>query len=152
MEFKLYRQEENDRYRLIAEIKDDRFKTSPGITILSLAPTNPELAIGRYRWQVVLVCDPSHPSSNLFAESELEVVSLPPELKTQLAKTSDPLDRALLYNRAGFWYDALGIAIALSSSSDSGLKDPRLSLLDKVTLNDTERQIVQSSAVRLMQR
>lgn len=152
MKFRLYRQEENNRYRLISEIKDDRFKTSPGITILSLASTNPELAIGLYRWQVVLVCDPSHPSSNLFAESELEVVSQPPELKTQLAKTSDPLSQASLYERAGFWYDALGIAILSSSNSDSGLKDLRLSLLDKVTLNNTERQIVQSSAVQLIQR
>ena len=56
MEFRLYRQE-NDRYQLVKEIKDDQFKTSPGITVLSLAQMAPELSIGKYRWQVVLVCD-----------------------------------------------------------------------------------------------
>jgi Domain of Unknown Function (DUF928) len=155
MEFRLYAQDENNRYKLIREIKGDRFKTSPGIMVLSLAQTNPELAIGRYRWQVVLICDRSHPSSNLFAESELEVVPMPVELKTQLEKTSDLFSQASLYARSGFWYDALGIAIASSggnTDSNSGLKDPRLSLLDKVTLNNTERQIVQNSAVHLIKR
>jgi Domain of Unknown Function (DUF928) len=155
MEFRLYAQDENNRYKLIKEIKDDRFKTSPGITVLSLPQTTPELAVGRYRWQVVLVCDRSHPSSNLFAEADLEVVPMPLELKTQLDKTLDPLSQASLYARSGFWYDALGIAIASSGSNtdnNSGLKDPRLSLLDKVTLNNTERQIIQNSAVHLIQR
>jgi Domain of Unknown Function (DUF928) len=155
MEFRLYVQEENNRYRLIKEIKDDRFKTSPGIMVLSLAQTTPELAIGRYRWQIVLVCDRSHPSSNLFAESELEVVPMPLDLRTQLEKTPDPFSQASLYAQANFWYDALRIAIASSGSNtgnNSGIKDPRLSLLDKVTLNNNERQIIQNSAVHLMQR
>jgi hypothetical protein len=151
MEFRLYLKEENNRYKPIAQIEDDDFKSSPGITVFSLPQTNPELAIGRYRWQVILLCDPSHPSSNLFAEAELEVVPMPPELKAQLEKTSDPLDRASLYQQAGFWYDALGMA-ALSGTSDSGLKDRRLSLLDRVMLNTTERAIVQNSAVHLIPR
>jgi hypothetical protein len=151
MEFRLYLKEKNNRYKAIAQIKDDSLKTSPGINVLSLPQTTPELAKGRYRWQVVLVCDPSHPSSNLFAEAELEVVPLPPALKTQLAKTSDPLDRALLYQQAGFWYDALEMAIA-SDSNHSGLKDRRLTLFDKVTLNNIERQILQNSAVHFKQR
>lgn len=150
MEFKLYRQE-NDRYRLIKEIKDEQFKTAPGIMVLSLAQTTPELAIGRYRWQVVLVCDRSHPSSNLFAESELEVVPLPADLKTRLEKTRDRFSQVLLYAQANFWYDALGSALVLSGNN-TALKDPRLSLLDKVTLNNTERQLLQDSKIHSMQR
>jgi Domain of Unknown Function (DUF928) len=150
MEFRLYRQE-NNRYRLVKEIKDEQFKTSPGIMVLSLNQTTPELAIGRYRWQVVLVCDRSHPSSNLFAESELEVVPLPLDLKTRLEKTRDRFSQASLYAQANFWYDALGSAIGLSDNN-TGLKDPRLSLLDKVTLNNTERQLLQNSTIHRIQR
>ena len=150
MEFRLYRQE-NNRYRLIKEIKDEQFKTAPGIMVLSLAQTTSELAIGRYRWQVVLVCDRSHPSSNLFAESELEVVPLPADLKTRLEKTRDRFSQASLYAQANFWYDALGTTI-VPSDNNAALKDPRLSLLDKVTLNNIERQLLQNSKIHSIQR
>lgn len=151
MEFRLYAQTENNRYKLVKEIKDDRFKTVPGVMVLSLAQTTPALAIGRYRWQVSLVCDRSHPSSNLFAESEIEVVSIPLDLKTRLEKTPDPFSQASLYAQANFWYDALGTAIS-SSGNNAGLKDPRLSLLDKVALSSTERQLVQDSKIHSIQR
>jgi Domain of Unknown Function (DUF928) len=151
MEFRLYAQAENNRYKLVKEIKDDLFKTVPGVMMLSLTQATPELAIGRYRWQVSLVCDRSHPSSNLFAESELEVVPIPLDLKARLEKTPDRFSQASLYAQANFWYDALGTAIS-SSGHNAGLKDPRLSLLDKVALSSTERQLVQDSGVHLMQR
>jgi Domain of Unknown Function (DUF928) len=151
IEFRLYSQEENNRYKLVKEIKDDRFKTVPGVMMLSLAQATPELAIGRYRWQVALVCDRSHPSSNLFAESELEVVPMPLDLKAQLQKTLDPVSQASLYAQANFWYDALGAAMS-TSNNNAGLKDPRLSLLDKVTLSNIERQLVQSSKIYSIQR
>jgi Domain of Unknown Function (DUF928) len=75
MEFRLYAKEADNRYRLVKEIEDDQFKSAQGINVLSLSPkTMPDLAIGRYRWQVVLVCDRQRPSSNLFASTEIEVV------------------------------------------------------------------------------
>jgi hypothetical protein len=75
MEFRLYMQSPDGQYTLIKEIKDDQFKPDPGITVLSLLnQTTPELAIGKYRWQVILVCDRQRPSSNLFASAETEVV------------------------------------------------------------------------------
>lgn len=151
MEFRLYAQAENNRYKLLKEIKDDRFKTVPGVMMLSLAQITPELAIGRYRWQVALVCDRSHPSSNLFADSELEVVPIPLDLKARLAKTSDLFSQASLYAQANFWYDALGTAIG-SSSNNTALKDLRFSLLEKVALNKTERQLLQDSKIHLIQR
>lgn len=76
MEFRLYVKEADNRYRLIKEVKDDQFKSKQGINVLSLSPqTMPDLAIGRYRWQVILVCDRQRPSSNLFASAEIEVVA-----------------------------------------------------------------------------
>ena len=151
IEFRLYAQVENNRYRLVKEIKDDQFKASPGITVLSLSQPTPELTIGKYRWQVVLVCDRARPSSNLFAESELEVVPLPADLKTRLEKTRSRVSQASLYAQANFWYDSLETAIG-SSDSNIELKDPRLSLLDKITTNDTERQVLQDSKIHSVQR
>jgi Domain of Unknown Function (DUF928) len=75
MEFRLYAKEADNQYRLVKEIKDDQFKSAQGVNVLSLSPkTMPDLAIGRYRWQVILVCDRQRPSSNLFASAEIEVV------------------------------------------------------------------------------
>jgi Domain of Unknown Function (DUF928) len=75
MEFRLYAKEADNKYRLVKEIKDDQFKSAQGVNVLSLSPkTMPDLAIGRYRWQVILVCDRQRPSSNLFASAEIQVV------------------------------------------------------------------------------
>ena len=147
MEFRLYAQE-NNRYKLIKEIKDDSFKSAAGITVLSLAQSTPELAVGRYRWQVELICDRSHPSGNLFAESELEVVSIPAALKTQLEKTRDRAMQVSVYARANFWYDAMSLAITPAD----GLKASRLSLFDKIATNNTEQQLLKESSIYSVQR
>lgn len=148
MEFRLYAQTENNRYQLI---KEEQFQSSRGIMVMTLNQTVPELAIGKYRWQVVLVCDLARPSSNLFATSEIEVVSVPADLKTRLGQTSDRKAQALLYAQANFWYDALGAAIN-SSNRNTALKDLQLSLLDRMTLNNAERQLLQDSAIHPIQR
>ena len=148
MEFRLYAQTDNNRYQLI---KEEQLQSSPGIIAMPLNQTTPELKIGKYRWQVVLVCDRDRPSSNLFATSEIEVVPVPADLKTRLGQTSDRMSQASLYAQANLWYDALGTAIA-SSSRNSALKDSRLALLDKMALDSTERQLLQNSAVHSVQR
>lgn len=148
MEFRLYAQTQNDRYQLI---KEEQFQSSPGIMVMTLNQIMPELAIGKYRWQVVLVCDRARPSSNLFATSEIEVVPLPRDLKTQLEQTRGPLSQASIYAQANFWYDALGTAIN-SPIRKTALKDSRLSLLDKMTLNNTEQQLLQESTIHSIQR
>jgi len=63
--------------------------------VLSLSKSNLELSTGkRYRWQVELVC-PSHPpSSNLFAESEIEVVPI----QAKLRQHPDQLNRRHIYS------------------------------------------------------
>jgi hypothetical protein len=51
---RLYEQE-NNRFKLVKEIKGESFKTSPGIMVLSPSDSTPELTVGkRYRWQVEL--------------------------------------------------------------------------------------------------
>lgn len=149
MEFRLYGQTENGQYQLVKEIKDKQFKSSPGITVLSWNQTAPELAIGKYRWQVVLVCNSDRPSSNLFATSEIEVIPIPASLKTRLEQTRDPIAKSSIYAEANLWYDAIGISIASSSSAP---KSSHWSLFDRMTLNDTEQQLLRQSKVNLIQR
>jgi len=59
IEFRLYEHDlSNDTFKLVKEIKDEGFKSSPGIMVLSLSKSNLELSTGkRYRWQVELVCN-----------------------------------------------------------------------------------------------
>jgi Domain of Unknown Function (DUF928) len=110
MEFRLYAQSTDNRYILIKEIKDEPFKTAPGINLLTFAPTTPELPIGRYRWQVVLICDRNRPSSHLFATADVEIVK---------------------------------------SSVDSPAPSQKIA---KMTLNDTERQLLEKSEIHPIER
>jgi len=72
-------------------------ENSPGITTFTLSNDEPGLAVGRYYWQVALLCDLAHPSEDLVAGTEIEVVSA----------ASDP---------ANVWYDVF--SQTLSSRGD----------------------------------
>lgn len=153
IEFRLYEHDlTNDTFKLVKEIKDEGFKSSPGIMVLSLSKSNLELSTGkRYRWQVELVCNPSHPSSNLFAESEIEVVPIQAKLRTQLSGTPDQLNRADIYTQANLWYDALGTVLTPRGDSTS-MRKLRFFLLDRVAVDDTERVALRNSPIYPIQR
>lgn len=146
MEFRLYEQTA-DGFQLVQEVKGDRLKSTPGIMVLPPDPTMPELAPGkRYRWQVELICDPDNPSGNLFAESELQVVAIQPQLRSQLRQQHDRAKQAQLYAQANLWYDSLSVAFSpLNNHTD--LKDWQLSLLNKVAINPSEQSLLQNSRV-----
>lgn len=149
--FRLYEQD-GDRFVLVQAIKDDRLRSAPGIMVLSAEDGLPALTVGkRYRWQVELVCNPSRPSSNLFAEAAIEVVPLQAGLKTQLARSRDHLDRAKLYAQANLWYDVLKTAFTPALST-TRLQALRLSVLDQVALDPTERQLLKASPIHPIQR
>jgi Domain of Unknown Function (DUF928) len=151
LEFRLYEQD-NDRFKLVKEIKDERLRSMPGITVMAPGGTLPELTIGkRYRWQVELVCNPSRPSSNLFAEAVIDVVPMQAGLKTQLAQARDRLGQAKLYAQANLWYDVLKAAFTPPSSATQ-LQALRQSLLDTVAINATERKLLQDSSIHAIQR
>lgn len=152
LEFRLYERQQNDRFKLVTEIKGDRLKSSPGIMVLSLEDLATELSVGkRYRWQVELVCNPGRPSGNLFAESEFEVISLQPALKTQLDHAPDPLAQASLFAQADLWYDALE-TILDPISHQTQLHRLRLSLLSQVATNTVEQQLLQNSEIHPIQK
>jgi hypothetical protein len=120
--------------------------------VLSLENSATELVAGKqYRWQVELVCNPGKPSGNLFAESDFEVVSLQPDLRTQLAHASDPLAQANLLAQAGLWYDALETTLD-PMSHQAQLQRLRLALLNQVAVNTIERQLLQNSEIHPIQK
>ena len=140
IKFKLYAYDPVTRQaKLIKEVQDENFKSSPGIMVLSLS--NLVLSIGQtYIWQVELVCNPSHPSGNPFASAATRVVPMPPDLKTQLSHIheQDRFNKADLYAKAGLWYDTLGIA--LTPGNDPKLKELKFSLLQQLAAASTDRE------------
>lgn len=68
-------------------------ENSPGITTFTLSNDEPGLAVGRYYWQVALLCDLAHPSEDLVAGTEIEVVAAASDL-------------------ASLWYDMLSDTLA----------------------------------------
>lgn len=151
IEFRLY-ERENNGYKLVQEIKDDTFKSTSGITVLTLPSSAPSLSVGKqYRWQVALVCDKARPSGNLFASSDIQVVPVQPSLKSQLERVRDNLGQAKLYAQEKLWFDALGIALKYPSN-ETQLKDFRLSLFNNISVQNTELQVLQNSTIRFVQR
>ncbi|MCC5616813.1 DUF928 domain-containing protein [Nostoc sp. CHAB 5836] len=147
MEFRLYEYDQtNKQSRLVKEIKDENFKSSSGIMVLSLS--NLELLVGRrYLWQVELVCDANRPSANPFAIAAMKVVSVPPDLKKQLSQSNNILTKAHLYNQADLWYNTL--EIAFKSKDEPTLRELRKSLLKRVA-NGTVMELREQTKLTLI--
>lgn len=156
MEFRLYQYDPvSEQARLVKEIKDENFKSSPGIMVLSMS--SPELSIGqRYLWQVELICDQNHPSGNPFAEAATKVVQMPPDLRTQLSNTNDKFNRAALYAKADLWYDTLGLV--LTAGEEPRMRELKFSLLEEVAageetaMREQQRVELRESAIHQVQR
>ena len=132
--FQLYEYDANGNRQLIKTIN---LQSSPGIMTLSLPEEESGLSVGeRYRWQVVMLCNPNSPSSALVAEVEIDVVEMSPALKMALAATTNPIERTELYASAGLWYNALGEVL---NSEDGRTREFTLSLLENlVELENSE--------------
>ncbi|AFY57186.1 protein of unknown function (DUF928) [Rivularia sp. PCC 7116] len=154
VQFRLY--EENittKKYSLIKEIEDKNFQSKSGIMVLPM-PKNVILKEGgKYLWQVELICDRRHPSGNLFAEAELQVISVKPEFKNQLREAVSQSKQAKLYAKTGFDYDAL-MTILMVNKSDfvqkKATKQLKNSLLDKVATKPSELESLQNSSIYLI--
>lgn len=153
MEFRLYKYDPISKKNiLIREIKDESFKSSQGIMVLSLAKSLPTLSSGeRYLWQVEIKCNPKRPSSNFFAEAEFQVVELERELNRKLSSTTNRFERASLYLQSDLWYDALTAALVVPST-ENGLRisQMRLSLLQEVAVAEGEIKEFSESYVTLV--
>lgn len=91
------------------KIQTIKLQSYPGVMTWSIPEEQPGLLVGqRYRWQVVILCNPNRPSNALVTEADIEVVAMPSALANALSTTGDRLIRANLYAELGLWYDALG--------------------------------------------
>lgn len=98
-------------------------QSSPGIMTFSLEKTKTSLSVGeKYLWQVALLCNPNHPSEDLIARAEIEVVTIPPSLKNAISRTKEVVKRSDLYAENGIWYDALAESLNDSTNKTSTLK------------------------------
>lgn len=136
MEFNLYELNENEKAKLVDRIN---LTSSPGINKLSLSEDKPGLTLGKkYRWQVVILCDPNHPSTAITTQTEFEVVEMPPALKTALSTTKEPAQVAQLYAQYNLWYDAFGEA--LRYEQDSRAKQVTANLLNELAKIEEAQQ------------
>ena len=152
MAFRVYHYaSDRGEYDLITEVTGDSFESSQGINVFPLPASAPALAAEEiYLWQVELICNPSQPSGNLFAEAEIQVVEPPSDLHQQIDTASDDLQQASLYHAAGLWYDALGIT--LTAPAVPALLELRARLLEPVGANPDEASVLRESPIQVFQR
>lgn len=151
--FRLYRYEHNDQTpRLVMQA--DRLISKPGIMLMSLPKAM--LSVGqRYLWQVELICDPNRPSSNVFAEADVEVVATEPMLAAKLTKANSNHDRALMYKEAGLWHDALKLMLVRDRPADTQrlmLDEQTMALLKQTVLTDIELNSLKMSLIHQLHR
>lgn len=155
VQFRLYKEDNaTKKYSLVKEIQHKQFHSKSGIMVLPM-PKTVMLSKGeKYLWQVELICDRNYPSSNLFAEAELEVVSVKPKLKTKLEDAVSQSKQANLYAKTGFHYDAL-MAVLMIKESDfkqkEAIKKLKYSLFNKITLKPSELKNLQNSSIHLIE-
>ncbi len=119
MEFTLYEFDTNDDPSKL--VYKHELQSLARIVKLSLPIQLPGLSLGkRYLWQVETLSNPNHPSRNLLARAEIEVVQMPQTLKTALSDSHQHKHKATLNAQAGIWYDA--ISEALSSKANEQLE------------------------------
>lgn len=99
-----------------------RLAGAAGIMSFTLPSDQPPLTSGKqYIWQVAMICNPNRPSQDRWVETLVEVVPMPSDLKTKLAKTRDSLQRSQLYAQSSLWYDALAEALKAPSANAAHL-------------------------------
>ncbi|HAA28157.1 MAG TPA: hypothetical protein DCE56_11375 [Cyanobacteria bacterium UBA8553] len=114
-----------------------------GIVQLEMPKNLPELLPNReYRWSVSLICNAKGRSNDSLAQGWINRVPVTPLLEQQLAAAKSDRDRALVYAKAGLWYDAIdAIATAqATNSTDPSIREDFLSLLAQVGLKEVAVQ------------
>lgn len=136
--FRLYQyQSDQQSLKRIWEKQDPTFVSQAGISVFSLPSEAPALTVGqRYLWQVELICNPNRPSSNVFAEADLQVIAS----QSPSAPADRPQEQARAYWEAGLWHDAL-TATFQSREVD---REAIAFLTQKITSNPTEQELLQA--------
>lgn len=114
-----------------------------GIVRIEMPKNLPELVPGKeYRWSVTVIGNANRRSNDTFAQSWIKRVPTTPTLQQQLAAANSDRDRALIYAKAGLWYDALNTlsTAQAANSTNSSIRQDFLSLLDRAGLAEVAQQ------------
>lgn len=150
LEFRLY-QEGSGKRQLLRKVQ---MQSQSGLMKFSLPPSQPELQPGKlYSWQVILTCNPNHPSQDLVAGATLQILPFPATLRSQLNSAKSEIERAELYAKNSFWYDA--IAEVTQPNPSIAIKQLQHSLLNDLAKSEKETPqlgaIIQEQKARLQQ-
>ena len=109
IDLRLYRYDSNGKAMPIGQ--SSKLQSKQGIMHYQLPTDQAGLTSGQtYLWEVTLAsptCKSYGDPKVQILRTDIAVVAMPATLQASLAKTSDHLQRASLYAKAGFWYDAL---------------------------------------------
>lgn len=115
-----------------SEITMIEILSSQGLMKLSLPKNEPGLEVGqRYIWEIAILCDPNHPSRDVVASNQINVVHKPQSFDGNFAEN-------------GFWYDALGEAIESTEKPKLGEVGAKL-LKELVNLEEEKWKIIQET-------
>lgn len=109
----------------------------------SVAALSPNVS---YRWQVVVVCDPSYLSRSLSQELFFEVVPASPGLQQALDSATTDVERALAYGESGLWYDAIA---QVAKSNTPQAKSVRRALLTDLAATEPENLVFSENILRI---
>lgn len=103
------------------KIHQETLTSSPGIMRFSFPENKPGLTLGKtYLWEVKIMSN-SNPSRAIVESSaEIEIVKIPENLSSRLARTQDVKQRANLYAESGIWYTAISEALKVSPKHKLG--------------------------------
>lgn len=95
---------------------------SSGIKFFSLPSIVPLALDDRYILQIEIVCNPAHPSGNLFSEIEINRTEIDQSIQLELEESVSINDTLAILNREGLWLDALDIAMQSTTSEERALE------------------------------
>ena len=130
---------------LVIELAHEAFVSRPGIMTLALPESVPPLLPGEtYWWQVEMQCDPADPSSNIFAEARLEILSAsaPPQRYERLEAM---LNAELQAERHPDETDAISASLAHLLRTEMGVSETVAAQLHRSSVHAISSQIWPSS-------
>lgn len=101
----------NEHYQTILPINNQG-----GVISLSLPEIAPPLEIGtNYQWALAIMCDGQlHPDAPII-EGQIRRTALDAAIRDRL-KTASPLEAAIIYGKAGIWYETVATLAQLKTA------------------------------------
>jgi Domain of Unknown Function (DUF928) len=116
MEFSLFDEKMNGVYQMNVPVAN-----STGLVSIDLPENAPSLVKDKpYYWTVALVCNPDERTEDMVVGGWIERSELNDSLKQELAKARG-IERASLYAKQGFWYDAVNTLVEMQQTEPGNL-------------------------------